>query len=180
MRAAGESNRKVALEKTEAAMSDEMKAGEHCACEFCKACGMDWEHPDGNCPICGHTEYIKIGKAEFGICPTHKVWWRIGWNNISTHWMMPLNHMRQNAIDAHGYQKVGDPECIWDAAIAAKAVEEWFEGFIQSAMRATPSLTREQLADIPINEMVLAEDEDEPVPETKVLEWPDNGNDIPF
>lgn len=102
-------------------------------------------------------EYIKIGKLEFGICRAHRVYRDYGWNNISSHWLMTLNQMRQGAISVHGFESLNDPPgtCVWDAAIAAKAVEEWFEPFFQSAMRANPSLTREQLADMPIEEMVL-------------------------
>ena len=146
-------------------MSDEKKAGEHCACWMCKEGNMDWDNPFGNCPVCGHSEYIKVGKAEFGICQTHKVYWSVGSNNFSSHWHIPLNAMRRHAELAHGFESAEDPpgQCVWDAAIAVKAIEDWFEGFIQSAMKANPSLTREQLADIPINEMVLAED-DEPAP----------------
>jgi hypothetical protein len=125
----------------------------------------------GKCSICSTLHLAKVGKLEFGFCLEHRIFWEIGSNNSSAHWQMALNQMRATAQEMHGFRLVGyrrvgigwlcvdEDGVAWDAADAVEAFEEWFEGFFELALKVNPSLTREQLENMTIDEMKL-ENED--------------------
>jgi hypothetical protein len=92
--------------------------------------------------------------------------WKIGWNNYSFHWHITLKQMRARAMD--GYRVVAGECCTdcdeleaneyrWHGRNWAKGVEEWFEGYFKAALVRNPALTREQLENMTITEMLLAE-----------------------
>ncbi len=127
----------------------------------------------GACSVCSalDPDYVmslaKVGKLEFGVCFEHRTFWEIGSNNLSAHWHLTLNQMRATARKMHGFRLVGfrrvgigsirvdEDFVVWNAADAIEAIEEWFKGFFELALKVDPSLTREQLENTTIDEMKL-------------------------
>ena len=76
--------------------------------------------PYGACSICGACEIIMIGKQEFGVCFTHRIWWSIGSNNTKLHYGMTMEQMMEQAARPHGFRNVtpGEEHYCWEGDLA--------------------------------------------------------------
>lgn len=61
---------------------------------------------DGDCPYCGTSLYMNIGRDQYGYCPEHKVSWWIG-SNVFSSWLYEGEETwERNARKLANYRRV--------------------------------------------------------------------------
>ncbi len=94
-----------------------------------------------------------VGKREFEVCMAHRTYRPYGWKSTSLWLHVPMRVQLETAAKMHGFTGI-DGIC-WEGVVAAQHIREFFAPYIESALDADPTLTREQLEAMSLDDMPL-------------------------
>jgi hypothetical protein len=93
-----------------------------------------------------------IGKNEFEVCFLHRTYRPYGWKSCSLWLHVPMRAQLETAAKMDGFVDPADG-VRWDAAVAEEHIREFFAPRFADALKADPTLTREQLENMSIDDM---------------------------
>lgn len=93
-----------------------------------------------------------VGKREFEVCMAHRTYRPYGWKSTSLWLQVPMRDQLEMAAKMDGFTDTTDG-IRWDGVVAAQHIRELFEPYFEIALGADPTLTREQLEAMSLDDM---------------------------